>query len=58
MNCKCVGKLTGEKWSKYLDIYRRVYDPHFLCPTIHTVPGGNTEIKIIVKDKRNEKNNI
>lgn len=21
MNCKCVGKLTGEKWSKYLDIY-------------------------------------
>lgn len=46
-NCKQVGMLSGGKWDKMHDISRRVYDTDGVAPTIHTMGGGNTEMKIV-----------
>ncbi|MCL2220992.1 MAG: DNA cytosine methyltransferase [Oscillospiraceae bacterium] len=47
---KCIvyGILNDEKYRKLHDITRRVYDPTGISPTIHTVGGGNQEVKIVV----------
>lgn len=50
INCKEVGKLVGDKWEKLHDISRRVYSVETIAPTIHTSGGGNTEVKILVKE--------
>jgi len=39
--------LHGGKWDKMHDIGRRVYETTTVCPTIHTMGGGNLEPKII-----------
>lgn len=51
MNCKLAGILNGEKWKHYLDIQKRVYYTDGLCPTIHTMQGGQRHIKIMVNEK-------
>lgn len=48
MRCVELGMLTGGKWDHLHDISRRVYSVNGLCPTLHTMSGGNTEIKIAV----------
>lgn len=45
--CELVGNLTNGVYAKMHDMSRRVYDPHGLSPTIHTIGGGNLEPKII-----------
>lgn len=47
---KPIGMLTGDKWDKMHDISRRVYDEDGVCPTIPTGAGGNTEVKILVRE--------
>ena len=47
VTCIQVGMLTGGKWDKLHDISRRVYSPEGLSPALHTMGGGNTEIKIM-----------
>lgn len=39
--------LSGGKWDKMHDISRRVYNTESTAPTVHTMGGGNTELKII-----------
>lgn len=43
---RVVGKLSGGKWDKSLDIMRRVYDSNGVAPTQHCCGGGNMETKI------------
>ncbi len=45
--CILAGRLAGEKWDKYLDQQRRVYDPKGLCPTLVTSVGGHHIAKIL-----------
>lgn len=47
IKCKQAGLLCGGKWDKLHDISRRVYSADGLAPTVHTMGGGNTELKII-----------
>ena len=42
------------KWNNMIESSRRVYDPDGIAPTIHTFSGGNTEIKVIVHERRQE----
>ena len=49
MMCKEFGKLVSEKYSKMHEQARRIYRADGLSPTIHTVSGGNTEVKILVE---------
>jgi DNA (cytosine-5)-methyltransferase 1 len=49
-----IGKLSGGKWNKINESARRVYDVNKEAPTIHTMGGGNTEPKILVKTWNNE----
>ena len=44
--------MTEGKWAKMHDISRRVYDPEGIAPTIHTMGGGNTEIKILEREQQ------
>lgn len=46
IRCEEVGTLQGDKYEKMTDIYRRVYGCDGVSPTVHTCPGGNTEMKI------------
>ena len=48
MSCKEFGKLVSEKYSRMHDISRRIYGVDGECPTIHTMQGGNTEIKVAI----------
>lgn len=45
--CIQAGNLSGGKWDKMHEISRRYYSTGGVSPTLHTCPGGNTEIKII-----------
>ena len=51
-NCKCVGMLTGGKWTSKIDYMRRVYDPNGVSPTVATVTGGGMEIKIMERNEQ------
>lgn len=42
-----VAQLVGGKWVKTHEQSRRVFSPDGISPTIHTMGGGNQEIKII-----------
>lgn len=53
--CVQVGELMGEKWEKMHDISRRVYEPNGISPTVHCQTGGNTELKIVDKEKTQER---
>lgn len=41
------GVLIGGKWDKMHDISRRVYNTESTAPTVHTMGGGNQELKIV-----------
>ena len=45
------GDLEGGKWDKINESCRRVYDEEGISPTIHTCQGGNTEPKVLLKNK-------
>lgn len=49
INCKEFGRLTGAKWHNRFEHAKRIYSTDGLSPTIHTMQGGNTEVKIVVK---------
>lgn len=51
-SCVCVGSLDYGVYANMHEQSRRVYDPHYLSPTIATFCGGNQEIKIIVARER------
>lgn len=44
-NPKVKYNLSGGKWDKTYEQSRRVYDENGIAPTIHTMEGGNQEIK-------------
>lgn len=46
VKCEQVGTLSGGKWDKMHEQNRRVYSTNGLSPTLHTMGGGNTELKI------------
>lgn len=45
-------KLTGGKWDKTFEQSRRVYDENGVSPTIHTMCGGNQDIKVLTDSCR------
>lgn len=47
IKCEQVGMLSGDKYDKLHDISRRVYSAEGLAPTVHTMGGGQQELKII-----------
>lgn len=47
MECNQVGELKGGRWDSIFESARRVYGGDGLCPTVHTMGGGNTEIKVL-----------
>lgn len=47
LKCNQVGMLSGGKWDKMHDMSRRVYSADGLAPTVHTMGGGQQELKII-----------
>lgn len=49
MHCKEFGKLVSEKYQRMHDISRRIYDVGGISPTIHTMQGGNTELKVAIE---------
>lgn len=44
-NPKVKYNLSGGKWDKTYEQSRRVYDENGIAPAIHTMGGGNQEIK-------------
>ena len=58
MGCKEFGKLVSEKYSRMHDISRRIYAVDGECPTIHTMQGGNTELKIAIPNEPINKGGI
>lgn len=46
------GMIYGGTIGKMHDISRRVYKTDNISPSIHTMGGGNTEIKIFMNDLR------
>ena len=47
-----VMSLDFGKWSKMMEISRRVYSEFGIAPTIHTCGGGNTEPKVLVRARK------
>lgn len=45
--CKQIAVLCGGKYEKIYESARRVYSTDGICPTIHTMWGGNLEIKVL-----------
>ena len=58
MSCREFGKLVSEKYSRMHDISRRIYAVDGECPTIHTMQGGNTELKIAIPNEPINKESI
>lgn len=56
LKCNQVGMLSGGKWDKLHDISRRVYSADGLAPTVHTMGGGQQELKIIEPIAYDEQN--
>lgn len=55
MICKEFGRLTGAKYDKMFEQSKRIYSTDGLSPTIHTMQGGNTEVKVaILKENLSE----
>lgn len=48
MMCKEFGRLTGAKYDKMYEQSKRIYSADGMSPTIHTMQGGNTELKVAV----------
>lgn len=48
INCKEFGRLTGVKYDKMFEQSKRIYSTDGLSPTIHTMQGGNTEVKVAI----------
>lgn len=48
INCKEFGRLTSAKYEKMFEQSKRIYSTDGLSPTIHTMQGGNQELKIAV----------
>ena len=48
INCKEFGRLTGAKYDKMFEQSKRIYSTDGLSPTIHTMQGGNTELKVAI----------
>ncbi len=56
IKCEQVGMLSGGKWDKLHDISRRVYSVYGVAQTVHTMGGGQQELKIaepIAYDEQN-----
>ena len=49
MKCKEFGRLTGAKYDKMFEQSKRIYSTDGLSPTIHTMQGGNTELKVAIQ---------
>lgn len=50
MMCKEFGRLTGAKYDKMYEQSKRIYSIDGLSPTIHTMQGGNTEVKVAISN--------
>ena len=50
-SCHQVGTLSKGGYEKMNDSARRVYADDGISPAVHTVPGGNTELKVAVTDE-------
>ena len=48
-NCKQFGELVSDKFKRMHEQSRRIYDIGGVAPTIHTMQGGNTEVKIAIQ---------
>ena len=48
MKCKEFGKLVSDKFKRMHEQSRRIYDTGGVSPTIHTLGGGNTEVKVAI----------
>lgn len=46
--CKVIAVLD---WPGWLEQHRRVYDPDYCSPTIHTAIGRTTQIKVLIYDE-------
>lgn len=44
-----VGSLNFPPYAGNYEQPRRVFSPHGIAPTIHTMRGGNREIKILIE---------
>ena len=51
LDCEVLFSLSGGKWDNTYEQSRRVYGSNGVCPTLHTMGGGNQEIKIACKCK-------
>lgn len=40
-------RLVAPGWYR---MFKEIYSPDGLCPTVHTQAGGNTKIKVLVED--------
>ena len=49
MKCKEFGVLVSEKFKRMHEQSRRIYSADGLSPTIHTMQGGNTELKVAIQ---------
>ncbi len=50
IKCEQVGMLSGDRYDKLHDISRRVYSAEGIAPTVHTMGGGQQELKILVPE--------
>lgn len=41
-------------WPGWLEQHRRVYDPDYCSPTIHTAIGRTTQIKVLIDGKETD----
>lgn len=42
-------RLVAPGWYR---MFKEIYSPDGLCPTVHTQAGGNTKIKVLVDEDR------
>lgn len=47
-NCIQFGELVSDKFKRMHEQSRRIYDTGGISPTIHTMGGGNTEVKVAI----------
>lgn len=55
-NCKQFGELVSEKYQRMIEQSRRIYNTDGLSPTIHTMQGGNQELKVAIPLALDEQN--
>lgn len=49
--CKVIAILD---WPGWLEQHRRIYDPDYCSPTIHTAIGRTTQIKVLIDEKETD----